>query len=155
MFTALISFLGGTLGRFAIGQLTDWLQKRQAHLQEIERIREQEKVDQAVHLRQMASIKLQSDLKVSEIKLIGENAIGLAEANAFTEAMKVANAPTGVKWIDGWNGSIRPLVATNAVLLWLLAVCKNALIITDWDKNLIASVLGYYFADRHIGKSSK
>jgi hypothetical protein len=155
MLSSLFAFLGGSAFRFVIGRATDWLEKRQAHLQELDHIREQERVDQAAHARQMDLIKLQSDLKLGEIKLVGETQVGLAEAQAFTEAMKVANTPTGVRWIDGWNGLIRPLTASIAVALWLLSVLKAALIITEWDKNLIASVLGYYFADRHIGKTRK
>jgi hypothetical protein len=155
VFSAILSFLGGSAFRFVIERATQWLEKRQEFLQEIQRLREQEKIDQAAHIRQQELIRLQSDLKLGEIKLVGETQIGLEEAKAFTEAMKVANRPTGVKWIDAWNGSIRPLTATISVLLWLLSIIKAALVITEWDKNLIASVLGYYFADRHIGKSRK
>lgn len=153
MLSAIFSFLGGSAFRFLIGQATDWLQKRQEHLQEIERIREQEKLDAAAHERQMAMIRLQADLKVNEVKLTGEAAVSAAEAQAFVEAMKKSNTPTGVKWIDGWNGMIRPMCATISVLLWLLSILKAALVLTEWDKNLVASIIGYYFADRHIGKS--
>lgn len=152
IFSALFSFLGGSAFRFLIGQLTDWLQKRQEFLQEQDRIRLQEQIDQAAHLRQMASIKLQSDLKLGEIKLVGETQVGLAEAQAFTEAMKVANTPTGVAWIDAWNGSIRPAAATISVAIWLLSIVRVWFEITEWDKNLVASIIGYYFADRHISK---
>lgn len=153
--SSLISFLGGSAFRFIIGQATDWLQKRQAHLQEIERLREQEKIDQAAHVRQMDQIKLQADLKLGEIKLVGETQVGTAEAQAFVEAMKVTNTPTGVKWIDAWNGSIRPLIATIATLLWLLKVVQAGLVLTQWDSDLISAVFGYYFADRHISKAGK
>lgn len=130
----------------------EWLEKRQDHLQEMERLRLEEQLAQGNHARQLGLIKLQSDLKLGEIKLVGENAVGLAEAQAFAESMKVANTPTGVRWIDGWNGSIRPAAASVAVALWFLKILKAGLVLTDWDANLIASILGYYFADRHIGK---
>lgn len=153
MLSAVISFLGGSAFRFLIGRATDWLEKRQEHLQEIERMREQEKLDQAASERQLAMIRLQADLKVGEVKVAGEAAVSTAEAQAFVEAMKVSNAPTGIKWIDGWNGAIRPGAATIAVFLWLLSILKAALVLTEWDKNLVASILGYYFADRHVGKA--
>ncbi|MBF6561449.1 MAG: hypothetical protein IVW56_14295 [Candidatus Binataceae bacterium] len=153
MFSALLSFLGGSAFRFVIGRATDWLEKRQEYLQEIARIREQEKLDAAAHERQMAMIRLQAELKVNEVKLAGEAAVSTAEAQAFVEAMKTANAPIGVKWVDAWNGLIRPLCATISVLLWLLSIVKAALVLTEWDKNLVASIIGYYFADRHIGKT--
>jgi hypothetical protein len=153
MFSALISFLGGSAFRFVIGRAMEWLEKRQDHLQEMEHLRLQESLEAGRHTRQQQLITLQANLKLSEVKLVGETAVGLEEARAFTEAMKVVNAPTGVKIIDGWNASIRPAAASVAVCLWLLKVLKAGLVLTEWDANLVASILGYYFADRHIGKA--
>lgn len=150
--SAFISFLGGSAFRFLIGQLTDWLQKKQDHIQELERMRAQEAIDQAAHERQLAMIRLQSDLKTGEIKLAGEAAVSLEEAKAFTATMAQANTPTGIRFIDAWNGTIRPLTATIAVSLWGLKIVRAWFELTAWDENLIASVLGYYFADRHLGK---
>lgn len=155
IFSALLSFLGGATARALIGHAISWFEKKQNHQQEMERLKFQAAQDEAAHLRQSALIKQQSDLKLGEIKLVGENAIGLAEAQAFVEAQKVANTPTGVKWIDGWNGTIRPAAATVSIALWLLKVIKAGLALTDWDEQLIASVLGYYFADRQLGNRKK
>lgn len=152
--SAIVSFLGGSAFRFIIGAATDWLQKKQDHAYELERIRAQETIDQAAHLRQLAMIQLQSDLKTGEIKLAGETAVNLEEAKAFTAAM-ARDKPTGVAWVDAWNGTIRPATATIALALWGLKVVRTWFELTDWDMNLIASVLGYYFADRHIGKSKQ
>jgi hypothetical protein len=149
---AILSFLGGSAFRFLIGQLTDYLQKKQDHLYEIERIKSQEAIDAAAHLRQLAMIQLQADLKLGEIKLAGMTAVDLEEAKAFTAA-QAPQPPTGVKFIDAWNGSIRPLCATIAIGLWGLRIVRTFFELTAWDENLIASILGYYFADRHIGKS--
>lgn len=151
LISAALSFLTGAVGRALIGRAIDWIEKRQEHLQEIDRIREQEKIDAAKHTRQMELIAQQASLKIGEIKLVGETQIGVAEANAFAEAMK-PQPPTGVRWIDGWNGTIRPATASLCLALWLLTFIRTWFEITDWDRNLIASVLGYYFADRHLGK---
>jgi hypothetical protein len=35
---------------------------------------------------------------------------------------EAAAKPTGVKWVDAWNGSIRPSYATVALFLWLVKV---------------------------------
>jgi hypothetical protein len=150
---AILSFLGGSAFRFIIGHLVDYFQKKQDHQYELERIASQEKIDQAAADRQLAMIRLQSDLKMGEIKLAGEAQVNVTEANAFVEAMKVANTPTGFKLIDAWNGSIRPAAATISLTLWFLKLLQAAFVLTDWDQNLVASILGYFFADRHIGKS--
>lgn len=152
VFSALLSFLGGATARAIIGHVIGWLEKKQNHAQEMDRMNLQERLDQAAHERNAAMVRLQSDLKLGEIKLVGEQAIGLSEADAFKEAMKVANTPTGIRWIDGWNGAIRPAAATIAVTLWLLKVLKAAWTLSAWDEQLLASILGYYFADRQLGK---
>jgi hypothetical protein len=152
MFAAIFSFLGGAAGRALIGQAIDWLKAKQEHQQEMERLRLQGELDAAVHARQQESIRLQAQLNVQQVQVQGDADVAKLEAQAFTEAMKSANVQTGVRWIDGWNGSIRPSAATVAVLLWLLKVIKAGLVLTAWDENLVASVLGYYFADRHIAK---
>jgi hypothetical protein len=153
MFSAIFSFLGGAAFRFILGKATEMLEKRQEHLQELARIDAQEKIDAGKHERQKDLIKMQADLGIKEIQIAGSVAVEKAAADAFTEAMKNANKPTGVAWVDAWNGCIRPAGATIALLLWLLQMLKAALVLTEWDKNLIASILGYFYADRSIGKT--
>jgi hypothetical protein len=149
---ALISFLGGATARAVIGHVIKFFEKKQDHAQEIERMRLQGELDAARSTQNAALVRLQAELKVEEIKLVGEAAIGLEEAKAFTEAMKTANQPTGNWFVDGWNGCIRPGAATIAIVIWLLKIIKAGLAITSWDENLVASILGYYFADRQLGK---
>lgn len=153
MFLSILSFLGGAAGRALIGQAIDWLKVKQEHQQEMERLRLQGELENAAHARQQETIRLQAQLNVQQVQVQGDADVAKLEAQAFTEAMKVANAPTGVRWIDGWNGTIRPSTASVAIALWLLKVVKAGLVLTAWDENLIAAVLGYYFADRHIGKA--
>lgn len=149
---AMLSFLGGATARAFLGHAIEWLKKKQDHAQEMERMRLQAELDDRASERQARLIQQQAELKVQEIKLVGENAIGLAEAQAFIEAQKVANQPTGNRIVDAWNGSIRPAAASIALLIWLLKIVKAAFTITAWDENLVASILGYFFADRQLGK---
>lgn len=151
--SALIPFLTGAVGRALIGRGIAWLEQKQADRRELALLEAQEKIVQAAHLRQLETIKLQHQLGVEQIHVQSDADVSKLEADAFKEAMKVANQPTGIRWVDAWNGVIRPSTATIAIALWLLSVLKAALVITEWDRNLIASVLGYYFADRHIGKA--
>ena len=152
MFSALISFFGGAAFRYVIGRALDWLEKRQEFLQEQARLEFQEKIDASRFSRQMESIRLQAELKVQQVKVEGEAAEDLESARAFTEAMKVANVKTGNVYIDAWNGSIRPAAASVALGLWVLKIARAWFELTAWDMDLISAILGYYFADRHMGK---
>lgn len=152
MFSAIFTFLGGAAFRYALGRGIDWLEKRQEHLQERDRLAAQERLDAARHERQLETIRLQHQLGIEQIQVQGEQASDLEAARAFTEAMKVSNVKTGNKYIDGWNGSIRPAAATISLLLWVGHMAKASFVLTQWDQDLVSSILGFFFADRHLGK---
>lgn len=152
---ALLSFIGGSAFRMVWGEVSAWFTKRQEHQQELERMRLQETLEAGRHERDMARIRLQADLKVQEVKVMGDLAIQKTEADAFVEAIKAAAKPIGIFFVDAWNGSIRPAMATIALAMWVLALYRAGFIPTDWDKELIAGILGFYIADRTLGKRGK
>lgn len=155
IFSALFSFLGGSVFRMIWGEVASFIQKKQDHAHEMEMQRLQAELEAGRHERDMARIKMQSDLNVKEITVMGDVAVQKVEADAFVAALQAAAIPTGVKWVDGWNGSIRPAAASIAIALWLFAMWKAGFIPTDWDKELVGVVLGFYFADRSLGKRGK
>lgn len=155
MFSALLSFFGGAAFRYVIGRVLDWLERKQAFREEQARSAQQEQFDQARHVRQLELIKLQSDLKLGEVKLVGETQVNLADAQAFVEAQKRAFTPTGVKWVDAWNATIRPGAATISLAIWIAKIIKAGFTITQWDMDLVSGIIGFFFADRQLGKRSK
>jgi hypothetical protein len=152
---ALLSFLGGSAFRMVWGEVASYFTRKQEHQQEIERTRLQAELEAARHERDMARVKLQADLKVQEVKVVGDLAIQKTEADAFVEAIKAAAKPIGIWWVDAWNGSIRPSMATVALAMWVLALYRAGFIPSEWDKGLIAGILGFYIADRTLGKRGK
>lgn len=152
MLSAFLSFFGGAAFRYALGRVIDWLEAKQKFREEQARMQLQEELESKRHGRQLEMIQLQHQLGVKEIQVKGEVDVNLEEARAFTEAMKVANQPTGNAAIDAWNGAIRPSAATIALLIWVLKFVKQGFVVTQWDTDLASSILGFYFADRHMGK---
>ncbi len=71
--------------------------------------------------------------------------------------MAVAQAfkPTGYSVVDIWNGIIRPCAATIALVLWVMKLVANKFVMDDWDRELGGAVLGFFFADRSLGKRGK
>lgn len=155
MFGALFSFLGGSVFRMVWGELAGYFKAKQEHAQEIERMRLQGELEAQRFERDQSRIKLQSDLNVREVTVAGDLAIQKTEAEAFVEAMKTAMKPVGIAWVDAWNGSIRPAAATISLCLWVLALANAGFIIADWDRELVGVILGFYFADRSLGKRGK
>lgn len=153
--SALFSFLGGSAFRMIWGEVAAWLNKKQDHAYELQRLEAEGRMEAARHERDMERVRLQADLKVAEVKVVGDAAVSQLEAQAFVEAMKNSQKPTGVKWVDAWNGSIRPAMASIALLLWVFALAKAGFVTGDWDRELIAGILGFYIADRTLAKRGK
>jgi hypothetical protein len=154
MISALFSFLGGTAFRMVWGEVSAWLNKKLEHAQEMERLQLSERLEATKYARQQELIRLQHDLGIKEIQIAGDIAADKLAAEAFVEAQKNFK-PTGIKWVDAWNASIRPSAATFALLLWVGELINKALVLSEWDRNLIGAILGFYFADRtlkHRGK---
>ena len=155
MFSALLSFLGGSVFRMVWGEVSAYFKQRQEHAQEIERMRLQSQLEAERHSRDQERIRLQADLNVREVQIAGDIAVQKSEADAFIEAMKNAVRPIGIAWVDAWNGSIRPAAATISLCLWVLALAHAGFIINDWDRQLVGVILGFYFADRSLSKRGK
>lgn len=155
MFEALFSFLGGSVFRMIWGEVSAWYSKRQDHQFEIERMNLQAQLEDRAHDRMQASLRLQSELGIKTIEAQAEAAALTADAEAFANAMKDAFKPTGVYWVDVWNGIIRPASATIALGLWVLKLNTQNWVMQEWDITLAGAVLGFFFANRELSKRGK
>ena len=155
MLSAIISFLGGSFFRMVWGEVSSWMSSRQSHSQEIERMRLQGELDASQHSRNLESIRVQAELGVKEIRVQAEADLSRIDADGFYGAVRDAMRPTGIWLVDLWNGVIRPLCATIAVSMWVLSLYRSGWTLGPWDQELTAAVLGFFFADRTLGKRGK
>jgi hypothetical protein len=155
MIEALFSFLGGSVFRMVWGEVSAWYNKKQDHAFEIERLRLQGDLDAAQHIRTQEMLRLQNELGIQMVEAKAEADIGVEEAEAFTKAMQNAFKPTGWAFVDIWNGIIRPAAATIALALWILKLNSQNWLMQEWDITLAGTVLGFFFADRSLGKRGK
>lgn len=83
------------------------------------------------------------------------------EMGAYIEAIKGQSTMTGVKWIDGLNQSVRPVVSYwwmalftiyKVTVLWSTAnfdeLMKN--LWTENDAGILSMILGFWFVDRAV-----
>lgn len=113
----------------------------------------------------------------------GDMAMQAGETQAFIEAIKGQSQPTGVKWIDGLNQSVRPVitywwmslftvgkvllfVAASIELYLALAAVKtlteispllSAFVDKTWtiqDQATLAMIFSFWFVDRSIRKNT-
>lgn len=155
MITTLLSFLGGSVFRMLWGEISSFLNKRQDHEHEVERMRLQADLDAAQHSRNLESITVQANLGVKTIQVQAEAKVDEIEADAWLTAVKGTTTITGVWLIDLWNGVIRPLVATWSIIMITLHFAQSGWLLDDNGWGLCGAALGIYLADRALFKRGK
>ena len=155
MFSALFSFLGGSAFRMIWGEDASFFQKKQDHQFELERLRLQGAMEAAQHQRNQEAIKLQADLGVKVIEAQRDAAVAQIETDAWLAAVKDVGRQTGIRFLDIWNGAVRPLLATLAILMVVTEVISAGFVLSGWHRELIAAILGIYVADRSLSKRGK
>lgn len=153
--SAIISFLGGAAFRMIWGQFADVWTKWQDHKHEQAMLALQAELDDKRHARDCERIRLQAELGVKEVMVQADADIARIEANAFLLSSSRATEKTGIWLVDLWNGSIRPAAASIALYLWVVALNTAGWVMTDWDRQLVGVVIGFYFASRVLTRDQR
>jgi hypothetical protein len=155
MFSALLSFLGGSVFRMLFGEISSWMNKKQDHLHEMDRMRLQGELDNSQFLRNQDALRLQAELGVKLVHVQAEAVVDQIEANGWLAAVKGTTQTIGIWFIDAWNGVIRPFVATWAVIMVTLHFAQTGWILDDNGWSICGAALGIYLADRSLFKRGK
>ncbi len=137
------------------GELSAYFTRQQEHSQEVERMRLQGELDAAQHARNLESIKVQANLGVKEIRVKAESMLDQIDAETWGRAVDSVGKITGIAFIDIWNQSVRPLLATLSILVVVVEIAQHDWILSEWDKELVGAILGIYVADRSLAKRGK
>jgi hypothetical protein len=151
----ILSFLGGNAFRLIFGEVMAYFQRQQEHALELERMKLQGDLEAAQQTRNLESIKLQAELGVKVIEAQREADLDRADIGAWADAVSAVGRSTGIKFLDIWNGSIRPALATLAMLVIVFEIVQNGFILSDWDRELVGAILGIYVADRSLARRGK
>lgn len=155
MFSAILSFLGGSFVRMIWGEVSSWIDKAREHKREVERMKVQAELEAAQHARNLEAIKVQAELGVQTIRVQGEMDTAKLEAEGWAKSVEQGQKPTGIYVIDFWNGIIRPAAATFALWLWYHSVQLQSWTMQGRDWDMVCAILGWFFADRSMGKRGK
>jgi hypothetical protein len=155
MIESLIAFLGGSAFRMLWGEIASAWTKYQDHRHEIAMLEIQSRIDAQRHAQQLEMVRVQAEAGVQVIRVRGEADVATAEASAWVEAVRATTKPTGVRWIDGWNGSIRPALATLAGLLIAGDFIAAEFVLSDQNRAIVSAGLGVFLADRALGYRGK
>lgn len=155
MFAALVSFLGGSAFRMIWGEVSAFFTKKQDHKQEMEKMRLQAELEAAQHARNLEAIRVQADLAVKTIEVQSDAKLSEIDAQAWADAVGSVGRTSGNKFIDIWNGAVRPFLATVAIGILLIEIISNNWMPTEHVLVIADAVLGIYVADRTLGKRGK
>jgi len=155
MISALVSFFGGSVFRMIWGEVSAFITAKQEHAQELDRMKLQGELDAAQHARNLEAIRVQNELGVKVIEVQRDADIDRIEAGAWERTVDVVGKLTGIAFIDIWNQSVRPLLATLAILFVCFEIIEHGMVLTDWDRELFGAILGIYVADRSLAHRGK
>lgn len=148
--SALLSLLGGSAFRAVWGEISSAWTRYQDHKHELEMMEAQAKVDAQRHAQQLEMIQQQAALGIKTIQVQAEAKVDEIETDAWLEAVKGLNRPSGVPWLDVVRGLVQPLLAYIAILIWVSALQSQGWQISEWDKELVSAIFGMYLANRHL-----
>lgn len=155
IFSAVLSFLGGSAFRMIWGEISAWMTARQEHAHELERLRLQGELDAAAHARQLEAIKAQHEMGVELIRVQSDADLAKIDADIFGQAVAMTGQLTGFALVDVWNGIIRPALATLCMGLVALHFWRHDWTLDEQGWALVGASLGIFVADRTLFKRGK
>lgn len=155
IFSAMLSFFGGSAFRMIWGEISAFLTAQQEHAHEIERLKVQGELDAAAAVRQLEAMKAQHDMGVETIRVQSDADLGKIDADTFSQAVALTGKLTGFALVDIWNGTIRPALATICMCLVVLHFYRHGWTLDDQGWALVGAALGVFLADRALFKRGK
>lgn len=156
MIETLLGTLFGGLFRLA-PEMLKWMDRKDERSHEL-----------AMFDKQLEADKLKGDQAIAQTNAQADANIGVAEVQAIIEATKAQAVQTGIKWVDGLNAMIRPLLALQwLIFLWPAVVVAGFTLAvlhgTDPlvalkaafgvdEKAMAASVASFWLVDRSLRK---
>ncbi len=127
----------------------------------------QDKSDKKHELLVMeVQIKQQKELALQKLEMVNVEA-DIREVEALQKSMQT---PTGVRWVDGLRGSVRPVITYAFFMLFCFVEVSAYLALTAsgvsgldavnavWDedtKALFAAVIAFWFGGRAVARGKK
>ena len=166
----IISLVVGGIGRL-LPEVLGYFKQGQENAHELALVDKQVELAKVQGEQKRAEIAAQGDQDRQTLGAQTEaNTVG-AWDNALIEAIKTATAPTGNKMIDALSASVRPILTywwclllytAHKVVLLFVAWQGHAalgdfapLVLTEFDRAVVGSIIGFWFADRALRKFGK
>jgi hypothetical protein len=120
--------------------------------------------------RQMESDRLRTQMEIDKINAQADVIIGQKEIEAIIAATKAQGMKSGVRWVDGINALMRPIITfwwvivlyTGAMSVQFYGLMQHdfsapAALLTVFgqpEKAIAASIISFWFVDRSLRRPS-
>jgi len=154
--SGLLSLFGGAFTRL-FGGVFEYFTTKQNNQHELDMID-----------KQIALATVQHSQKMEEISAQGEADVDVEWAKALDTALQPVK--TGVPFIDGLNAAIRPIMAIwwclvmytvyKGFIIYAAATANTpasqmaTIIVSSFDLDIVGSIIGFWYVDRHLRKST-
>lgn len=155
----LLGLLGGGVFRI-IPLVMDFFKQKQDMAHELRML--------AANLEMEKQRGLNRDL---EIQAMTAQAVDTRWADGLVEALRGQMQVTGDKWLDRLNVSVRPILTywwtifmyTGAKIVMIVVAWQAdeklanfaPLLLTDFDRGVVGSIIGFWFVDRALRKQNQ
>lgn len=155
----ILGFIFGGIFRLA-PELLKWMDKKDERKHELSMVK-----------MNMEADRLRAEMNIRQIEAEADVILGKAEMDAIIAATKAQGQKSGVRWVDGFNSLLRPLIA----FWWVIVLYSGALVVQfyalvwkfnesvpdavmavfgDQEKAIALSIIGFVFVDRSIRRGS-
>ena len=121
--------------------------------------------------KNMEADRLRAEMQIRQIEAEADVVLGKAEIDAIIAATQAQGQKSGVRWIDGFNALLRPLIA----FWWVIVLYSGSLVVQfyalvwkfhesvpvavmtvfgEQEKAIALSIIGFVFVDRAIRRGS-
>lgn len=150
---AFFSFLGGTAFRWLFGEIISVIKANQEHKQELAMLTVQHTQARDQHEWRVAEIQAAAAAGVQVVEAKREAETQGFMDRAFLAAVEMTGKQTGIQWVDAWNASIRPLLATVAILLLVgQSVAPQHVVLSAFVSEVCGMALGIFVGGRIAAK---
>lgn len=155
----LLGMLGGGVFRL-VPFVIDFFKQRQDQSHELAMSELQLKIDEARAKQAIDMANAQAQIALNQ-----------GEMDAWAEAIKAQSKSTGVGWIDAISASVRPVLTYywvvglygSAKVIQVIVASQTGqplsayvpILITEFDRTVIGSMLSFWFVDRSLRKIGK
>jgi len=161
--------LGGAVMRYLTARQQQAAERdKMAH--ELSMLEASAKIEDRRAEQRLAELTQASEAQLAAIRAKGEADTQVEEQRSIGVALEAQLRPTGVRFIDALNASVRPVVtywwclilytAAKAALLVALfaektptAAAVASALVTPFDQAIIGSILGFWFLDRALRRA--